>query len=252
MRKRTAFLFGTAVMAAVLLCGCNKGSDGSAAGVDSSVPNGESEGIADELFKEIGRATLAQSADFHEDIAGTVGDHIYYSSNLFEGRGYSSAEEKEMLKYLEEVDATLDEDLYITGHTTWSETGEHKFYARQYINGAVAANVFYVTDWDKPSPNIVYAADSSPSSPLSDLDTSKAISPEVLFATVKEEAEKNSDKLGGYYSDKGVYGTYLLSYDPTMGGLVYDFRVNEYSQVVFNAKTGELVYENFWDGAIDD
>ena len=250
MKKRAAVIFGTALVAAGLLCACGKGSGSSSTGsaVNSSNSGNDSESIVDEVLKGIGRTALAQSADFHEDIVGTVGDHIYYSGNLFEGRGYSSDEKKAMLEYLETVDASLTEDLYVTGYSDGGSTGDQRFYARQYINGAVVSDVYYATDWDKTSPNIVLASDAQP---VADLDTSNVISPEVLFPIVKEEAEKNSDKLNDY-NNKGVYGFYLLSYESAGDRLVYDFTVNEFSHVKFDAVTGDLVDEEFWNGAIAD
>ena len=251
MRKKAAVIFGTALVAAGLLCACSKGSSSSSTSstVNSSTSgNDDSEGIVDEVLKTVGRTVLAQSADFHEDIVGTVGDHIYYSSNLFDSRKYSADEKKAMLEYLEAVDATLSEDLYVTGYTDGGSTGDQRFYARQYINGAVVSDVYYATEWDNPSPNIVLASDAQP---VADLDTSNVISPEVLFPIVKEEAEKNSDKLNDY-NNKGVYGFYLLSYESTGDRLVYDFTVNDYSHVKFDAVTGDLVSEDFWNGAIED
>jgi hypothetical protein len=250
MKKRAIVIFGTALVAAGLLCACSKGSSSSSTSstVNSSNSGNDSEGVVDEVLKTVGRTALAQSADFHEDIVGTVGDHIYYSSNLFDSRKYSSDEKKAMLEYLETVDASLTEDLYVTGYSDGGSTGDQRFYARQYINGAVVSDVYYATDWDKTSPNIVLASDAQP---VADLDTSNVISPEVLFPIVKEEAEKNSDKLNDY-NNKGVYGFYLLSYESAGNRLVYDFTVNEFSHVKFDAVTGDLVSEDFWNGAIAD
>ena len=250
MRKKAAVIFGTMVVAAGLLCACSKGSSSSSTSstVNSSTSGIDSEGVVDEVLKTVGRTALAQSADFHEDIVGTVGDHIYYSSNLFDSRKYSAEEKESMLEYLEAVDATLSEDLYITGYSSGFDIGDQRFYARQYINGAVVSDVYYATEWDNPSPNIVLASDAQP---VADLDTSNVISPEVLFPIVKEEAEKNSDKLNDY-NNKGVYGFYLLSYESAGDRLVYDFTVNEFSHVKFDAVTGNLVSEDFWDGTIED
>ncbi|MBR6851544.1 MAG: hypothetical protein IKM88_15065, partial [Lachnospiraceae bacterium] len=54
------------------------------------------------------------------------------------------------------------------------------------------------------------------------------------------------------YSEKGLYGSYLLTYDNRKDMLVYDFTVNETSHVYFDALSGSLIDDEFWDGAIED
>ena len=43
-----------------------------------------------------------------------------------------------------------------------------------------------------------------------------------------------------------------MSYDTTLGQLVYDFRVNDYSEVKLDARTGSVVEERYYNGVIDD
>ena len=54
------------------------------------------------------------------------------------------------------------------------------------------------------------------------------------------------------YDEQGVYGDYLLCYDIYEQRLIYDFRVNEYSEIIPDALTGEVVKESYWDGTIID
>ena len=74
---------------------------------------------------------------------------------------------------------------------------------------------------------------------------------EPCFETVEKLAEEHKNELLGY-RESGVYGTYLLCYDLTRDILVYEFRINDYSALSFDAKTGELVHEYYFDGVIVD
>lgn len=204
--------------------------------------------VVDDTVDYVSEKINSVSGDiFREDIAGSVGDHIVYSYNLFENRNYTDSQKESMLAYLEQVDAMLTEDIYVTGFTEMSIDGSYRFYARQYGNGAVVPDVYYWTDVDDPDPNMVVAE----GSPVTVPDTSGLIPAKELYQKVKALAEANSSQLYDYGS-KGIYGEYLLTYDISRDLLVYDFEVNEYSNVILNAKTGELVEERYDNGVIED
>ena len=230
MKRKALQIMGSAALTIALMGGC-----GSQPVVEDTVDY-----VSEKINKISGDI-------FREDIAGSVGDHIVYSYNLFENRNYSDKQRKDMLAYLEQVDSTLTEDIYITGFTEMSVDGSYKFYARQCGNGAVVSDVYYWTDVDDPDPNIVIVE----GSPVTVPDTSGVIPAKELFEKVENLAEANSSKLNDYDS-KGIYGEYLLTYDIARDLLVYDFEVNDYSNVILNAKTGELVEERYDDGVIMD
>lgn len=49
-----------------------------------------------------------------------------------------------------------------------------------------------------------------------------------------------------------ITGTYRLEYDANKDILYYSFRINEYSEVCINAKTGDFTEQHFWDGVYVD
>ena len=231
----------TTVMLTVLSCMLIMAGCGSKTGIDA----------IDNTFEKIEDGLTPKEEPFHEDIAGRIGDHLVYSYNLFEGPGKKTtdAEKQDMIEYLEKVDRDLDVDLFITGHIIMSADGSHRFYAKQYVNGAVVEDVTFSTDYNDPKPNIVLLEDSLP--PVSDIDTSGLVDAASLIPEVIARAETHASELNDH-NKKGVYGDYLLTYDPVNDILAYDFRVNEYSSIVFDAKTGRVLEEKYWNGAISD
>ena len=54
------------------------------------------------------------------------------------------------------------------------------------------------------------------------------------------------------YWNKGIYGQYLLCYDEDKDVIYYAFTINDYSYIYFDAKTGEIIEEYYWNGDIED
>ena len=198
-------------------------------------------------FTGCGKAEVVDK-DFKDEITGKIGDHIYYSDNVFSSKWYSDSQKEAMMDYLEDVDRNLDVDIFVRGSHYASVTGQYRFYARQYIDGVVVPDVVYSTDLDRPEPNIV---PDRKNPPVKEVDTSGLLPASDAIAIVKEAAGKHTDDLC-YYSDRGIFGTYLLCYDIRNDILVYEFTVNEFSEVKVDAKTGNIVGEYYWDGTIID
>ncbi|MBR6476833.1 MAG: hypothetical protein IKS85_00150 [Lachnospiraceae bacterium] len=206
-----------------------------------------------------------QTTAFREDVAGRVGDHVYYSYNLYEGRKLDEAAKKELFDYLDVVDQKLTEDVYVTGWCYSSFDGRILIYGQLRVNGANVPSVTYMTDFEDPTPNISSGSEKYADgiqiaegicfqdvvNSLKKMNTSSAIDPGELIPAVTERAQQHKDELRDY-DKKGVYGEYLLCYDIDEQRLIYDFRVNEDSEIVFDAMTGELVKERYWDGTIID
>ena len=202
---------------------------------------------------------------FREDIAGKVGDHIYYSYNLYEGRNLDAAAKKEIFDYLEAVDQKLTEDMYITGWCHAAYDGRILIYGKLRINGFIVPEYSYMTSYGDSTPNISSAKETySDEIEISDgvylpneidrlkkIDASGVVDPKDLIPIVTEKAKEHKDDLFEY--DKtGAYGEYLLCYDIYDERLIYDFRINDYSEIIFDALTGEIVKEKYWDGTIID
>ena len=200
-------------------------------------------------YNNTAATTAEESNAFKVNIAGTVGNHIIYSDNIFEPNKNSDKEKKEMMNYLEAVDKKLTEDIYVTGSCWVESENTWRFYARQVIDGVVVPEVFYSTDYDDPDPNIVIASRNRPCDEI--LDKSGIIDPAELFDEAYKRAEDHSDLLNEYWN-KGIYGQYLLCYDEEKDVIYYAFTINDFSYINFNAKTGEIIEEYYWDGTIDD
>ena len=245
MRIRSLLGIGLITITTGVMTGCGA-NGGSLQGATPTGTSASTTTLIGDALEPVSTA-LGLGPAFREDIDGSVGDHIIYSYNLFEGRNYTEKEKRDMLDYLEKVDAGLSEDLYVVGFTKMSIDGSYRFYARQICNGAVVSDVTYITDIDDPQPNIKLLD----GTPLSTLDTSGVMDPKELIDDVEALANAHSSELCDYTS-KGVYGDYILSYDERLGQLVYDFRVNEYSEVKLDAKTGSVVEEYYFNGDIPD
>ena len=200
-------------------------------------------------FSNTVETTAEESKAFTVNIAGAVGDHIIYSDNIYSPGNYTDKEKKDMMRYLEAVDKNLDVDLYVTG-CSWVEMDNNwRFYARQVIDGVVVPKVFYATDWDKTEPNIVIVDRRRPCEDK--LDKTGIMEPDELFDVAYERAEKHTNDLNDY-SKKGIYGQYLLCYDEDKEVIYYAFTINDFSYIYFDAKTGEIIEEYFWNGDIED
>ena len=189
------------------------------------------------------------SSQFKEDIAGSVGEHIVYSYSFIDGKNISRSEEKRILNDLKEIDKTLDEGVYIFGYEYKRDEDRYLYYGQQYSDGITVPGVYYGSDKNNKDPNLVLRFEAMRIEPLP--DASNLVEPETLFDQVIELSEQNTSDLYDY-SIMGIYGNYLLCYDVDRDILVYDFVVNEFSKVIFDANTGEVIYSDFWDGVMVD
>ncbi|MBR4732382.1 MAG: hypothetical protein IK081_06395 [Lachnospiraceae bacterium] len=199
-----------------------------------------------DLYDRNGRYILTQEA-FRNDVMGKIGTHVYYSYNVFEGRNLSADDEKEIVEYLKRVDEELNEDVFITGFGKVSHSCTWRFYAEQYLNGAVIPEVRYRTDVDTTKPNLCLVR----GEPVKELDTSWVIEAPTLIPAVKELALKHANELCDYDRD-GLYAKYLLTYDVRTDTLEYDFVINETSHIIVDAFTGLVISESYWDGVCED
>jgi len=188
-----------------------------------------------------GKAAITDG--FMDEMGEKAGDHIYCSVGILE-----APDKDRIMDELKTADKKLTEDIYVQGYKYIESLNKYRFYARQYVNGAVIPEIAYDTDLDDPETHIVLKQDVTP---VTDLDTSGLLSPKDLIPAVKEEAEKHSKDLIDY-NQKGIYGSYILIYDRVNGILVYDFTVNDTSHMKINARTGDIVEKDFWDGKIMD
>lgn len=200
----------------------------------------------DRSQRKNGQYVLTQEA-FRDDVAGRIGEHVYYSYNVIEGRNLSDDEMEEVMEYLKRVDQELEEDVFITGFAKMTTTGRWRFYAEQYLNGAVIPEVRYWTDVNTYVPNLTLAR----GTPVEELDTSWVIPAPTLIPAVKELALKHAEELCDY-DGKGLYAKYLLTYNVFTDTLEYEFVINETSSIYVDAITGQVTKEYYWDGVYVD
>lgn len=233
MKKRTGPICGILMAAVLVLGGC--GSGGGSAAIEDTV-------------ESIGQTLSGKEKEvFREDIAGRIGNHIIYSYNVFEGRNLKKSEKEELIEYLEQVDAGLSEDVYVTGWTRLSFNNMLRFFGRLSVNGAVVTEIYYATDIGDPTPNLRVVE----AFPVGDIDRSGVLDAKGLCTEVEKLAELHSADLNDY-AGKGVYGDYLLEYDINKNILMYNFQINDYSHVYVDAITGNILKEEYSNGDIMD
>ena len=178
-----------------------------------------------------------------------AGKHIYYSSRFIENNHMERDEVREVMDYLEILDETLTEDIFVCGAYK-SYLGGRNISAYQYLNGAIIPDVYYQSALNASYPTLVLT---DRHKPVTSLDTTDIIPAEELFDKVMDLAEINRDKMFFDKNDQTeITGTYRLEYDANKDILYYSFRINEYSEVCINAKTGDFTKQHFWDGVYVD
>ena len=205
------------------------------------------------LFCGCGSTGMAQSTNQTYDgfkcaIAGSSGKHIVYSVTIAERENISKEELEEFYDYLDDVDDTLTEGIYVLGYSKSSMDGTVSIYAYQFVNGVVVPEVTYITDRGDPKPNIKLNSETAPVKVV--IDTTGVLSVDKIIPDVKKAAEKHKDDLNDY--ENGIRGTYLLCYDRKSDKLYYEFKINTTSYVKVDAKTGDFIEEYFWNGDMED
>lgn len=183
--------------------------------------------------------------DITREQIGLIGDHIYYPENLFLSEGYSEEQIETVKNYLVSLDKTLDEDVYITLCMYYPMHERIDVSATAYVNGVVLSYFPYTATTENDKGLVQkFSRMTRP-----ELDTSSLLDPEKLIPSVKEFASHNTDKM---YMDRNdtIYGTYLLKYDMEKEKLYYEYTLNRWSFVNVDAKTGEIIGWNFYDGAV--
>ena len=179
-----------------------------------------------------------------------IGNHIYYSEDMYALRKADKDTKEEFLNYLEELDKNIDYDIYVCGTYRSAINKDLCINAYQYLNGAVIPNVFYRSDNYSDEPRILL---SDREAPVNSFDTSDLVPASEIVDDVLQLTEQHKDELYfDDYNNKEIVGTYRLEYDTYSNSLYYRFDINETSEVRIDAKTGQIIYEYFWDGTIVD
>lgn len=197
-----------------------------------------------------GQNPLEETGPIKAEKTVHIGKHIYYAEDMYALRKADIDTKKEILDYLEELDKNIGYDIYVCGVYRSSVSRNLCINAYQYLDGVIIPDVFYRSkdNSDKPMLDL-----SDRGTPVSDIDISNMKDARDLTDDILKLAEQHSSEL--YYEDynnKKIVGTYRPIYDAESRTLYYEFRINEYSEVRVDAKTGNIIYEYFWDGTIED
>ncbi|SCY23878.1 hypothetical protein SAMN02910292_01166 [Lachnospiraceae bacterium XBB2008] len=185
------------------------------------------------------------NTDIKAERTGRIGEHIYYPKDSFFSEERTEEQNTYIRDYLESIDQTLDDDVYLTHCMYYPSTGRIEISATAYVDG-VALSYYPYTATTENDEGFVqkFSRMERP-----ELDTSGLLDPKKLIPDVREFASQNTDKM---LMDKGdtIYGTYLLRYDMEKKRLYYEFTLNYWSYVNVDAKTGEFIGWRFYDGAV--
>ncbi|MCR5799699.1 MAG: hypothetical protein K6G69_06435 [Lachnospiraceae bacterium] len=188
---------------------------------------------------------ITDKPDITAEPIGCIGNHVYYPENMFLSEGRSEEQNAAIKSYLESLDKTLDEDVYITLCMDYPAYGRIDVSATAYVNGVVLSYFPYTATTENDKGLVQkFSRMVRP-----ELDTSGLLDPNELIPSVKAFASQNTDKM---YMDRGdtIYGTYLLKYDMEKEKLYYEYTLNEWSYVNVDARSGEIIGWNFYDGVI--
>ena len=182
---------------------------------------------------------------------GKIGNHIYYPEGvLFDGIDFYPGEEAALRKSLEEKDKGQFEKLYVFNYICDQSPGGElhiQLYGREYVNGVVLEDRPYYAqseaDTDRFTKMFAGRRKHYPSK-------ISVIKPEKIIPDVEMLAIQNSYQM---LMDRGntIYGTYILKGYAYSGQLYYEFKLNRYSYVNVDAKTGEILEYEFFDGYSD-
>ena len=197
-----------------------------------------------------GSETDAQSAlygSYTPLVTGRMGTHVYYTDNVIKDRDLTRSEEKEIRDCLEQVDKELTEDILVVGWCRQSINDRLLFNAYQYYDGVIIPDVTYRLT-QNGSMNIKQTGDIPA---VTSLDLSGMTEPEELFPVVDELAMQHEAEL---YMDQGkeIYVVYNPEYDVFRDELYYYFRINDYSRIRIDAKTGDILEEYYFNGEFID
>ena len=172
-----------------------------------------------------------------------IGDHTYYPDYVFERRNIDADPEEYIIERLEAADGSLDEDIFIWAISISENEGATTAHASYIKHGMLLKHRGLSFDY-KIDPKLgaewhdYGQEDYDPS-------TDGLMPEEEIVSIAYEAADKHRSQMRG----TGISGTYII-WAEYSGNIYYDFTVNTCSKIRIDARTGEILYENYWDGRI--
>lgn len=169
-----------------------------------------------------------------------LGNHTYYPDYLFERRNIDVDPEEYVIACLEEADKSLDEDIYIWGISISENAGPTRAAAMVMRDGVLLTHQERWFDYGMDKTD--WAWHDSGQADYNPPDV-ELVPEEEIIAIAYEAADKHRSAMRG----SGIDGTYVICADYS-GNIYYDFTVNICSKIKIDARTGEILSENYWDG----
>ena len=197
--------------------------------------------------------TTVQNA-FSEDKILKIGNHTYYSETMFALRGRTEEEREEVFAQMRKADKLLNCDIFVTGFNTEFGTADFRMFGLRMTNGIPEAKMSLSSGWDMENDKVLWGSHRYgliEFMPEVTIDTEGIMPAEPLFEKVYGLAKANEKYIFEHRRTEPISGTYMLKADET-GVVYYEFRINKYTTIEVNAKTGEVMNEYYWDGVYVD
>ena len=234
-----------AILAALMMTGFAACGKDPAATTITSFPDRKTEGkeaSAGEKADKVAKAdSRAPAGAFTETKLIKIGEHTYYPEDLFDRRDRDRDYKDHMISQLTQADKDLHDDVYVHGIGESEVKGEFRFFGLM-MNDGVTYDCAHMTCWYDGEKGSFWSNDSK--FRRANFNKSGLINAQDAFGKVYEKASKSDEVLS---VKDTVTGKYLLMCD-SKGTLYYRFMVNEYSTVNVDAKTGEIIFERYWNG----
>ena len=197
--------------------------------------------------------TTVQNA-FSEDKILKIGNHTYYSETMFALRGRTEEEREEVFAQMRKADKLLNCDIFVTGFNTEFGTADFRMFGLRMTNGIPEAKMSLSSGWDMENDKVLWGSHRYgliEFMPEVTIDTEGIMPAELLFEKVYGLAKANEKYIFEHRRTEPISGTYMLKADEA-GVVYYEFRINKYTTIEVNAKTGEVMHEYYWDGVYED
>ena len=189
----------------------------------------------------VGSLLSTAALAFHADKVTKVGNHTYYSEDVYGNRDMDDERKKALMERMEKADETLTEDVYVYGFGESETRGEFRFYGYAYQAGIVLEDIA-MGAWYGPANGYVWSRRAFTKNQQA-FDSQNLASFDDVLETVYEDAKENKDQM----VKERINGFYVLKAKEN-GELYYEFRINRYSTVKVDAKTGTIIQAYYFDG----
>lgn len=193
----------------------------------------------------------AAEAAFSEIEIVRVGKHTYYPNTLFDVRYLEEGEKEGALEFMKKADRNLTCDVFVNWYNSYSTAGvrlQGMLMEQGVVKQELSLSTSILSDgtvlWDSPLHGLEDKLSEIP------IDLTGVRPAKDFFQTVYELAEEHKSAMFALRDEEPIRGVYMLKAKQT-GVIYYEFRINEFSYVEVNAKTGDIIHHSFWNGVYE-